>query len=550
MLPLRLLFWLVINLLLAPLNLVRVLRRSPRWIKVRIDGRLGERPPERRWLWRRPRGVTMASLEQLGRALRRAPRVTGVLLEIERIEAGWARLDALRGLIASWRALGKQVVAHLSSPGNREIYVACACDRIVLDPSGPLMLIGLAAEAGFYGEALRRLGVDAEFERMAEYKTAPDTFTRADMSPEQRQTVEAILDDVEQRFLAALAEGRRRSVSEARAWVDGGPYEPEAARTQGLVDDVLYVDEIAEHLGVLPEAIVGHGAYLRRRPRWWRTAPWRQRRRLAVLSLEGTIVPGEGSEFPLRTLGAQAAVRTLERLARDAGVGAVVLYVNSRGGSSSASERIWRGIERLATKKPVVACFGEVAASGGYYLALAARWIVAAPSTLTGSIGVFAGKLSIGRLLDRLGVGTAVLRRGRVAAMMSTRRPFDDVERGRLRAQVEATYRQFLARVAAGRKLSDPGLDELARGRVWTGSQAKERGLIDELGGLAEAIATAKRQAGAEAGQIWTVSDVKLIRRRGRTLVPGLETRPWAELLAALEHESAWLIADGIPRID
>jgi protease IV len=492
-LPLRLLVVALVNLALAPRNLIRRLQRGPRWVTVKLDGALLERRPKRRLL-RRPKGVSLEALASLGEALRRDRNVEGVVLLIDRVEAGWARLESLRARIASWRQAGKRVIAHLSSPGNRELFVAAACDEVLCDESGSVGLTGLALEAGFYGETLRRLGVEAELEAKGEYKSFGETLTRSDMSPANREATGAILDGVDRGFREALAAGRRLDAARVGTLIDGGPYLPPAAAAAGLVDGVLYRDELPARLGAPKSRFSSYGTYLAHRVKWY----WpglRGRRVVAVLSLEGVIAPGQGGDLLVTAVGADATCRTLGGLRENDRVAAVVLHVDSRGGSAAASDRIWREVQRLAAKKPVVAHLGDVAASGGYYVVAPCHWIVARSSSLTGSIGVIGGKLVFARLLERLGVGTELLARGAAAAMMSSRRSLGETGREKLRAEIAGMYDQFVGKVMAGRHLDREHADAAARGRVWTGADAKERGLVDQLGGLDDAIAVAEARA-------------------------------------------------------
>jgi protease-4 len=549
LLPLRLLVVALANLALAPRNLLRWLQPRPRWVSVKLDGALLERRPKRRLL-RRPKGVSLEALAELGVALRRDRQVKGVLLLIDRIEAGWSRLESLRAQIAAWREAGARVVAHLSSPGNRELFVAAACDEVLCDESGTVGLTGLAIESGFYGEALRRLGVEAELEAKGEYKSFGEAFTRSDMSPANREATDALLDGVDRGFREALAAGRRLAPERVPGLIDGGPYLPAAAAAAGLVDAILYRDELPKRLGVPLARIQRYPRYLAHRVRWW----WPgllPRREVAVLSLEGVIAPGQGGELVVSTVGADSACRTLAGLREDDGVAAVVLHVDSRGGSAAASDRIWREVQRLAEEKPVVAHLGDVAASGGYYVVAPCHWIVARPNTLTGSIGVIGGKLVFERLLERLGIATEVLTRGEAAAMMSARRSFGEAGREKLRREIAGLYDQFLGKVMAGRRLDHARADAAARGRVWTGADARERGLVDQLGGLGDAIAVAETRGRRRPGETLKIRDYA--PKRERLGLAGLfgehALRAALATLRALASERVLALAPRIPLI-
>jgi protease-4 len=441
------------------------------------------------------------------------------------------------------RAHGKKVIAHLSSPGNRELYLASACDEILADESGPLALTGLAAEVGFYGEALRRVGIDPELEHIGDYKSFSETFTRAEMSPAHREATDAILDGIEGRLLDGIAAGRKITKERARELVDGGPYLPEAAKAAGLADAILYRDQLPERLSVAAGKIVPLEAWIHRRPRW---RPLFRKRAIAVLSLEGAIVSGEGSDLLQKTVGAESAVRALSSLRDNPRVAGVVLHVDSRGGSAAASDRIWREVSLLQNKKPVVAYLDDTAASGGYYIVAPTAWIVAQPTTLTGSIGVVAGKFSVERLLDRFGVGTALLTRGRAAAMHSIRRRYDDDGRGRLKAEMAGVYQQFVGKVASGRKMEPARVETLAQGRVWTGHDAKTRGLVDEIGDLAAAVKLA-REKSARPGEKLEVRDA-LVRKQRGGLLKSLSGASLRDLFAPL-GERVLLLGD-LPTVD
>jgi protease IV len=512
-------FRLILNILgnffLLFANIPRLLRLRgrPRWVRLPIKSPLPSRPPPRAFLARAVH--SLASLTKTVEELAADEDLTGVVIELGHLPGGWARLRSVRALLLHLRGRGKRVVAHLSSPTLREIYVASAADQILIDESGPVGLTGIAAEVTFWAGAFEKLGVEAQVAYRGAYKSFAETFSRTDMSPAHREALELILDRIEGEVTTAFATGRKLDETRARQVLTGGPYAAAGAVQAGVADGVRYRDEVHEDLGI-PERALGtlarwQGARLR--PfRWrplFRTAP-----RIRVVSLHGAIVPGEGSVIPRNSLGGDAAVRVLEAARKARRVKAVVLHIDSRGGSAAASDLIWREVVRLAKAKPVVAYLDDVAASGGYYIACAASKIVAQPTTLTGSIGVVAGKLAVAGLYEKLGLRAVILRRGEASAMHLPTAPYSDEERRRLTAEVDALYQQFVGKVAAGRKLAAPAAEAVAQGRVWSGLDAAERGLVDQLGDVDAAIALARQLA----GQNLAVEDTSATPRRGRLL--------------------------------
>lgn len=511
------------NLLLALLYLPRALRarRRPRWVKVVVKEPLPSRPPRAgRWLFRRET-PSLASLDQLFGELGRDRSLAGVIVKLESVPGGWARMQSLRAALVRLRAAQKRVVVHLSAPGLREYYVATAGDAIVMDESGPLSLTGLALEATFFGGALEKVGARAEAEYRGAYKSFAETFTRKDMSPAHREALEAILDRLDAEVREAIAAARGVDpLLDAGPLYTGGPYMAPDAERLGLVDAIRYEDELPEWLGQPAPRVATPAEWRSMRARGFRWKPlFGGPRRVQVVSLHGTIVPGEGTDFPRRSLGADAAARALTAARKSRRVAAVVLHVDSRGGSASASDLIWREVVRLGREKPVVAYFEDFAASGGYYLSCAATKIVAQPATLTGSIGVVAGKLNLSGLLERVGLNTVTVARGEAAGMFSASRGFSEEERRRLAAEVDALYRQFVTKVAQGRKLDAAAAEAAAQGRVWLGVDARDRGLVDELGDVETAIDRARELGRRRPGERLQVEDVHVSPRRRGLLV-------------------------------
>jgi protease IV len=524
-------------------NLLRVLalplRRRPRWVRLVLDEPLPARPPHTRFFRRAP---SLASLTRSCDDLIADPQVAGVIVDLHDTGGGWAHAQSLRDLLGRLAAAGKQVVAHLSSPSLRDYFVATAATKIGLDESGPVGLAGLSAEVLFFGKALDQAGVLAETEYRGPYKSMGEVFTRSDMSPAHREALDAILDGVQETLAAAVAAGRGVARERAAELLAGGPYAPAEALRLGLVDKVLYADEVPAWAGA-PIKPANARAYRRARRLRFAWKPLFGGPRLAVVPLHGMIVGGEGGG---RSLGAKAAARTLAALREDRGVAAAVLHIDSRGGSAAASDLIWREVTRLAKAKPVVAYMHDVAASGGYYIACGATRIVAQPTTLTGSIGVVAGKLSFGDLLERAGITAVTLRRGDAATMLSPLHGFSEEERRRLATEVDSLYQQFVGKVAAGRKLDAAAAEERARGRVWLGRDAKERSLVDELGD-AEAAVRAARALVGPAGARCRVVEAAVQPRHRSLLSRVLAVEPLLEEAALLLRERVVALA---PRLD
>ncbi len=418
-------------------------------------------------------------------------------------------LQTLRGAILEARRSGKRVIVFLEEAGNGTAFLASAADVVAMAPPGSLHLTGLRAEVLFLRGALDRARVEPEIVRLGEYKSAAEPFTRTSLSPEAREALESILDDLYDQFVAALAEGRGLSPERVRDLIDGGPYRAPAAKEAGLVDEICYEDEIEEKLGGFlgrpgsKPGVIPAGRWLRIARRM---APPPGTRvpapRMALLVAEGFIRSGRtGPLWASRAVASTSFVEALRQARDDPRVRAIVLRVDSPGGSGLASDVIWRELRLAREKKPVVVSMGDVAASGGYYLAMGADWIVAEPATLTGSIGVIAGKVNLRGLYDLLGLSKEAIDRGERAGANSDYRPFTKAEKMKLEEDIKATYEDFVAKAATCRNLPPEEIDKAARGRVWTGRQALGLRLVDELGGIRAAIAAAKRRAGIPFGQ-------------------------------------------------
>jgi protease-4 len=480
---------------------------GPRVLTLALDGALEDYAPEPLLSWPGERPpATVAALWRGLAAARRDPAVRGVALRVGDAAFGLAKAEELRRLLAATAADGKFVACYLDtagegSNGTLEYFVASACPTLVLAPAGQINLLGLWADSPFLRGSLDKLGIEPSFLTAGRFKSAGELFTEHAHSPDARAALEAVLDADFRQILSGIAAARRLAPEAVRALVDRAPLTAEEARAAGLVDALEYPDQFEARLKTLAGGdyqAVDLLDYARRHEPAAVTG-----RRIAVLFAAGTIVRGDGGYDPWSgetAIGAQSLSDQLRALAEDDDVLAVVLRIDSPGGSALASDLILRRLALLAERKPVVVSMSDLAASGGYYIATRASRILAEAGTLTGSIGVVTGKLATGRFQqDKLGITHDVLRRGAHAGLYSTLTPFDAGERALIERQLADVYRRFLTHVAEGRKLPLARVEDIAQGRVWSGEDALGLGLVDELGGLDAAVAAARRAAGAAA---------------------------------------------------
>jgi len=505
------------NVALLPRNLWCSLRaEGPMWVVLPLRGPYLERSvpqPSLPFPFRKmvslPEQVSLEAMERVFRRIGGARRVQGVVLQFDRLRANLSTLYSLRHLVLHLRQRGKRVVAWIPNATTSDYYLASACDRIVLPPSGRLQALGLRTEVTFLKDTLSLVGVHADFEAIAEYKVAPDTFRRSTMTQPHREMLEAVLESVFTDLVAAIAAGRGLDVSRVRALIDAMPLLPSQAVECRLADAVLYEDELLDYCTKYgsgedaktqrPAKLLAWSEVDRRLARPRRRTSYK---RIGVVVVEGLIMPGRTRRLPLpvpfvgQQAGATTIVQAVRQAERDRRIAAVVLLVDSPGGSALASDLIWREVWRLRQSKPVVVLMGGRAASGGYLICASAHHIVARPATLTGSIGIWGGKFVLTELLHKLRMGHAVVQCGAAAGLYSELTPFSDQERSRIRRDQGAFYERFKAIVADGRGMTEEQVEEVARGRVWTGAQALEIGLVDELGDFGTALARAKELGG------------------------------------------------------
>ncbi len=437
----------------------------------------------------------MIALASLLRLAEQRGDVGALLVELDGLEVGWAQAQELRAWVKRLQRGGKKVYAFLKTGGARDYYIATAADRILLDPAGAVGVKGAAARSLHLRGTFDLLGVSPQFVKIAEYKSAPETYTRRSPSPEARSMVKALFDDLYGRMLQDVAADRRLTLAQVERLVDGGPYTPDRALAAKLVDELVESGTLKASVEKLAGGQLVKASALERASDRWQVGP-----AIAVIVVEGDIVKGESMEIPFlgrRVVGDETIVKALAAARASPSVKAVVIRVQSPGGSAWASDKIWHEARRLREVKPLIVSMGDVAASGGYYIACAGDYVYASPGTVTGSIGIFTGKFDLSGLLAKLGVtSSTIVERGKRAQLDSFERPYSDEERRFVLSQLQYYYRQFLQAVGKGRKLGADRVHEVARGRVWTGAQARGKGLVDEHGGLIDAIEEAKRRAG------------------------------------------------------
>ncbi len=470
------------------------------YLALNLSGDIPEEPPSSElpaFLERRKASVRTL-VESLDRAAR-DPRIKSVVLRTAGLEgAGFGKVQELRDALIRFRKSGKPAYAHLEFAGNKEFYLASACDKIYAVPTALLEVTGLAAEVTFYKGTFDKVGVEAQFVGVGKYKNAPNQFTESGFTAPHREQMEAMLDSLFTQYVEALSESRHKTQAEVRALIDQGPYDARRALQAGLVDELVYADELEERLKGADKVTPG---------RYVRSAHgglgFDGRPKIALIYAVGTIVTGEGSEGPFGGpyAGSDTVARALREARQDASIRAIVLRVDSPGGSGTASDVIWREVELARKAKPVVVSMGDVAASGGYYIAMGSDEIVAQPGTITGSIGVFGGKFSLERLYDKVGLTHERVVRGKNAALFSDARPWNAEERAKVESLMVSFYDDFLDKAAEGRKMKREAIHAVAQGRVWTGTEALEKGLVDKLGGLDVALEAAKFRAKIGRGQ-------------------------------------------------
>lgn len=495
--PFRYLWWLVSSVR-------RSIGRPPEYVVFVLEDNMPALPDPPRAFWQRftARRLSIRELGEQFDAIARDSRIKGVLLHLRPTGMPMATLQDISELVAKLRRSGKRVVAWAPFYTTGTYYLACACDEILLMPGGVVQPLGFASTGVFLAEGLARFGISADFVQVSPYKSAADPLTKSRMSPELREQVTWLLDSQHKELMTAIGKARVLDEAGVKQLIDCSPYTDDVVVEQHVVDRLVSEEELPAHLA----STIGTWERAERKMR--RPAPkLRFGKYIALMRIEGTIIDGRSARIPIRPpidvplvgeerAGDLSVVQVARQVAVDKRAAAVVVYVNSRGGSSTASEAMRQALAVVASRKPMVVVMGPVAGSGGYDVATPGSWIIARPSTLTGSIGVLGGKIVTGGLFAKLLFNRETIAFGDHATMETDERPFTDEERNILKAQIDHLYRGFLEVVARARKMTPEEVHPIAQGKVWTGRQALELKLVDELGGIDTGLAKARALAG------------------------------------------------------
>jgi protease-4 len=440
-------------------------------------------------------------------------RITGLLMDFRGLSTDWAKLEEFRQAVAAFKASGKPVYAHLDGGSTRDYALAVMADQVVISPEANLMVLGIVAELEFMKDTLDKLGMKADFIHVGKYKSAPERMTRNEASQANREMIETIVQDRYDALVGQLAAGRSVDQSQVQDWINQGMFDAAGALAAGLVDTTMYFDDLVdwsfpdEEITYLDDYVLA--------PRGKSKA----RHTAGVVYATGVIMPGSSrfDNFQGKIAGSETVVEELLSLGEDEKIDIVILRIDSPGGSALASDLIWDAIRKVQEEKPVIVSMSGMAASGGYYIACLGDSIFADPGTLTGSIGVYAGKMDRSSMYEKIGVNREFIIRGDNALLFSDEGGFSDSQRDLFQGQLGNFYERFLAKVADGRDMTRDQVHEVAQGRVWTGNQGLENGLVDGIGGFHRAVTSAKWMLGLQASDKISVAsfgdDLSLLER-------------------------------------
>jgi len=480
--------------------------RPNSYLEVNLSGEILERaaPDFFMTLFLRRQPLTMDNLWMNIRKAKVDRRIDSLLVRLAYLECGWAKISEIREAILDFRKSGKKAYAYIEEIPelDKEYYLATACDKIILHPVGTLNINGIGGYHPYLKKALAKLGIEVEVERVEEYKTALNTFTEEGFTRAEKEMLESIYGDIFSQYVKAVAQTRGKSEEEVKNLMDYGFFYGEEALKTGLVDELLYLDEIEKLLKGERKKInkITLSQYSRVKSS---SLGLDRGKRIALIYGMGLI--HTGSSY-YQTIGSQTVARWIKKARENKSIEAVVLRVDSPGGSPVGSDVIWKEVVLTKKVKPFIVSMSDVAGSGGYWISMAANKIVAQPQTLTGSIGVYSGKFNLAGFYEKLGITSEKLTYGKKADIYSSFRSLTPEERKMLKKEILWIYDQFLIKVADGRDMTKEEVDKIGRGRVWTGNQAMDLGLVDEIGGLSKAIDLAKELAGIPAEE-----EVKLV---------------------------------------
>ncbi|MBZ0276874.1 MAG: S49 family peptidase [Anaerolineae bacterium] len=510
--------------------------RKVEYITITLPAAMPPLPEPRPWWQQRILGRSAFSLLELDRFFERTgrdPRPKGVILYLRGFNMSLADLQTLRGSLLRLRQTGKRIICFAQDYDNATYFIASAADEIVLQPGGSLNTIGLLRQAVFLKDALSAVGVVAEGVAISPYKTVLDQFSRSEPSPEGRDQLNWLLDSQYAMMVGSIAEGRHMTPEAVMGMIDAAPHLDEDALAAGYIDHIETEEGL--HRRLQSDHIITFRQAQRTLFQQWRSPASRY---VALLRVGGLMIQGESGsppvDIPIPLIGGErmgdiTVVRQVRSLMHDPGAAAVILFIDSGGGSASASEAMAAALDELAQTRPVVVFMNSVAASGGYYIATPSQWIVAQPGTITGSIGVISGRIVTDGLWGRLRVNRVEFARGTNANLYGDSGPLTDSQREKLMAGVKHTYGQFTGRVARSRKMTVEAVDVVGGGRVWTGVQAQAHGLVDELGGLDVALKKAR-----ELAHLPETAPLGIIQGKGKPLPPQLAEK--ADPAAALRY--------------
>jgi protease-4 len=470
-------------------------QRKDNFLELKLSGKIEEE--KNAGIFSKKRTTLLDIVQDIERA-KKDKRVRGIIVKLDLLNAGMGKIQELREAFLDFRQSGKVVIFFMEGGSNKEYYLASSGDKIVMLPTGYLDLTGISAEVTFIKKTLEKLGIEAELEHIGDYKSASDLLTRDSMSEAHREMVTWLLDDLYEQMTKDITQQRGVAQSDLKTKIDQGPYTAKEAKEKGLVDDLAFYDQVDDIIKDLTGEKPSKRSFRQYADEENYRYSWGIPPKIAVIFATGSIMSGESGNniFLGKIMGSETIARAIRKAREDKSIKAIVFRIDSGGGSGIASDVIWREIILCKGKKPFIVSMSDVAGSGGYFIACPGDTIVADPGTITGSIGVISGKFNLKGLYEKIGFSKEVLKRGEHSDFFTTTRGFTEEERGIVRKFNKEFYDDFVNKVAEGRKMGFDEVDQIARGRVWTGNQAKENGLVDELGGLKQAIEIAKIKAG------------------------------------------------------